>query len=284
MNKINITITSAILLFAACEEIGPAIDFTPVDETLIDTSYIELPAEAPQTKVVLLEDFTGVQCVNCPDAHEATAELLATYPDQLVVVAEHNYFAGPYSDSYQDLGTPEAEELDDYLGPAPAWPAGFVDRKDFGTGTLYTLFVSNYAVYVEDQLPLVPACNLYLEATYDDASAKALVKVTIKYTSDVTSVNHLSVMILENGIVDLQSTNDGIDAGYVHDHVLRDMLTPATGVLLNDELTAGRVFVKEFSISVPDTWDPDKLDIVAFVHNFSDTDKEVLQAASSHLE
>ena len=38
---------------------------------------------------------------------------------------------------------------------------------------------------------LVPACNLYLEATYDDASAKALVKVTIKYTSDVTSVNHL---------------------------------------------------------------------------------------------
>ena len=75
-------------------------------------------------------------------------------------------------------------------------------------------------------------------------------------------------MILKNGIVDLQSTNDGIDAGYVHDHVLRDMLTPATGVLLNDELTAGRVFVKEFSISVPDTWDPINWILWAFCAQF----------------
>ncbi|MFN3940866.1 MAG: hypothetical protein ACK4IY_09780, partial [Chitinophagales bacterium] len=139
--------------FSACTEIGPAIDFTPVDTSLTDTTYLETTPEVPQQRVVVFEDFTGVQCVNCPNAHEATAELLSAYPDQLIVIAEHNYFLGAYPESAEDYRIPEADELNNYLGPAFGWPAGVVDRYDFaGTGNLTTLLISNYAPYVEERL------------------------------------------------------------------------------------------------------------------------------------
>lgn len=268
---------------AACEEIGPDIDFTPPDLTLIDTTYVELTPETPADKVVLLEDFTGVQCVNCPGAHEEITEILGLYPGRVVTVAEHNYFAGPFSDSNEDYEIPEALELDDYLGPAPAWPAGFVDRKDFGTGVLYTLIVSNYKIYVEEQLLETAPCNVYIEPSYDSETRKAKVKVIVKYTTAVAEENHLSIMITENGIIDLQLALTGIDETYEHNHVLRDMFTPATGVNLDAEKIAGRVFEREFVLDIPEHWNTSELEITAFVHNFTTENKEVLQAAKVPL-
>lgn len=272
------------VFFSACEEVGPNIDFTIPDASLLDTTYVESTVEEPQQKVVFFEDFTGVQCVNCPTAHNKTEELLDLYPNQLTVVAMHNYFAGAYSDSNEDYTIPEANEINDYIGPAPAWPAGFIDRKDFGSGNLYTLLVSNYQVFVEEQLPLVPPCNIYVSSSYDAAERRALIKVTVKYTEATTLENHLSVMLLESGILDLQLTLSGIDEVYVHNHVLRDMLTPATGVNLVGDKEPGRVFEKEFAITLPANWQAEEMEVIAFVHNFDPENKEVLQSAKTYLE
>lgn len=272
------------LFFAACEEVGPNIDFTIPDASLLDTTYVESTVEEPQQKVVLFEDFTGVQCVNCPTAHTKTEELLDLYPDQLTVVAMHNYFAGAYSESNEDYTITEANEINDYIGPAPAWPAGFIDRKDFGSGNLYTLLVSNYQVFVEEQLPIVPPCNVYITSNYDAAERKALIKVTVKYTEATSLENHLSVMLVESGILDLQLTLTGIDDVYEHNHVLRDMLTPATGANLVGEKEPGRVFEKEFVITLPANWQADEMEVIAFVHNFNPDNKEVLQAAKTYLQ
>ena len=272
------------VFFSACEEVGPNIDFTIPDASLLDTTYVESTVEEPQQKVVFFEDFTGVQCVNCPTAHNKTEELLDLYPNQLTVVAMHNYFAGAYSDSNEDYTITEANEINDYIGPAPAWPAGFIDRKDFGSGNLYTLLVSNYQVFVEEQLPLVPPCNIYVSSSYDAAERRALIKVTVKYTEATTLENHLSVMLLESGILDLQLTLSGIDEVYVHNHVLRDMLTPATGVNLVGDKEPGRVFEKEFAITLPANWQSEEMEVIAFVHNFDPENKEVLQSAKTYLE
>lgn len=270
--------------FFSCTEIGPDIDFTPVDTSLTDTTYVETTAETPQQRVVLFEDFTGVQCVNCPSAHEATADLLNTYPDQLIVVAEHNYFLGAYPESAEDYRIPEADDLNNYLGPALGWPAGVVDRYDFaGTGNLTTLLISNYVPFVEDRLDEPTFCNVYITNSYDSDARKLNTLIKVVYTADIAIENHLSVMILESGIIDLQLGLSGIDENYVHDHVLRDMLTPSTGTTLSAEKNAGRVFEKEFSIVLPDNWNETNLEIVAFVHNFTNDNKEVLQGAKQKL-
>ncbi|MFN3939833.1 MAG: hypothetical protein ACK4IY_04555, partial [Chitinophagales bacterium] len=59
--------------------------------------------------------------------------------------------------------------------------------------------------------------------------------------------------------------------------------TPATGTSLSADKVAGRVFEKEFSIIFPDNWNENNIEIVAFVHNFANDNKEVLQGAKRKL-
>ena len=40
------------VFFSACEEVGPNIDFTIPDASLLDTTYVESTVEEPQQKVV----------------------------------------------------------------------------------------------------------------------------------------------------------------------------------------------------------------------------------------
>ena len=78
------------------------------------------PVETQQR--VLLTEFTGMKCVNCPRAAELAHSLLETYPDNFVVVAMHpasNHFTTP-EDPLYDLRCEEADEYYKYFGGAPS--------------------------------------------------------------------------------------------------------------------------------------------------------------------
>ena len=70
MKKLPLLALSAAAMFwlSACEEKGPLINFEdgPVAS---DTTYVAAP-ETPQTKKLLVEEFTGASCTNCPAAAE----------------------------------------------------------------------------------------------------------------------------------------------------------------------------------------------------------------------
>ena len=61
-------IAFALLFLVSCEEEPPGINYTPTkvafEETYIDASNVP----TPQLREVLVEDISGVRCVNCPDA------------------------------------------------------------------------------------------------------------------------------------------------------------------------------------------------------------------------
>ena len=69
-------ISCICLLLVGCDRISE-------DERLI----YEKPE--PAQRVVLLEDFTGQRCTNCPKATEVIAQLQETYGDALVAVGIH---------------------------------------------------------------------------------------------------------------------------------------------------------------------------------------------------
>jgi thiol-disulfide isomerase/thioredoxin len=270
-----------VTYLSCCNEVGPPIDFTPVDETLTDTTYVTDSVFTPQPKVVLLEDFTGQLCPNCPSAHVIIEEIIAEHGDAVAAVAHYNYFADISAEL--EYVTDEAIELGNYLGPVSAWPLGAVDRVDFGSGVL--ILKDLYAASVDAQLTTTPLCNIHLSTEYDAATRKLNVTVGVKYTADVFTANHLSVMLCENKIIDFQDeTSSGEIVMYEHNHVLRKMLTLATGNALNEENLMGRVYWKEFSITLPEDWVKENLDVIAFVHNFETDTKEVLQTALLHLD
>ena len=80
--KYMILLATAALLMTACDNVS-------LDERL---TYIE-PPEAG--RAVLIEDFTGQYCVNCPRATEEIERLVEEYGDSVVIaVAIHS---GPFS-------------------------------------------------------------------------------------------------------------------------------------------------------------------------------------------
>ncbi len=263
-----------VILINSCKEIGPPIDLT---ETVYET-YIETP-EAPQNKVVVIEDFTGAACVNCPLAHEAITEIISLHPGQIAAIAEYNYFADPLNID-EILVTQPAYDIDNnILGPINSWPASFVDRVDFDDDNLLAEVPDNLLPYTEQQLLLTPPCNIYLDKLFDDISRNLSLTLTIKYTEDITVPNNLSVVIAENGIIAAQITPTGEIPDYIHNHVMRAMLTFYSGDALPETNVAGRVYVFNYTYLLPAEWNAANMDIIAFVHNFDGDNKEILQGA-----
>lgn len=266
-------------LLQACKEINPPIDMTEsAYETGVGT------AESPDEKIVLIEDFTGAACPNCPDAHIAIENAYAAYPGQVVAIAEYNYFADPlYLD--QNMQTEEALLLDLYLGPAVGWPASIIDRKEFTGNDYLPEIPANVVPYCGDQIALTPPCNIEVSNTYDAGTRNLTVQVRIDYTSTIADANNLSVSLKESGIIAAQIDDNvgGEVEDYEHNHVLRKMLTNYSGTALPEENIAGRWYVFTFTYTIPANWNADNMAVVAFVHNTSPENKEVLQAAEAKV-
>ncbi|HMU68488.1 MAG TPA: Omp28-related outer membrane protein [Chitinophagales bacterium] len=280
--RINVLMLSVALLpfaFSSCDEVGPTIDLTDTEyETGVGTP------ETPQNKVVLIEDFTGAACPNCPDAHIAISDAISAHPGRVTAIAEYNYFADPLYIE-QNLTTTESYQLDDYMGPVVGWPASFIDRTDFEADGYIPEVPANIASYVNDQLALSSPCNIEITPTFDAATRNLHVLVKVAYTSDVTNVNHLSVALVESGIIAAQIDDNvgGEVEDYVHNHVLRKFLSFYLGEALPEENVAGRWYTFEYDYTLPDTWNADNMAVIGFVHNFETENKTVIQAAEADL-
>ncbi len=278
-------IALAILMtFTSCEEVGPTIDLSPDEEVV----YMADVVEAKQDRVVMVEEFTGVQCVNCPLGHEKTAEIVEENPGRVVAMAIHAGDLAGFLTGYseQEFVVEDSEELYTFLGII-AVPCAIIDRHVFeNESEIFSYNRSIWKTYVEERLTEPTKANLKIEANYNEAKDSLGVLVTVHYTEDVTEDNYISVGVIENKIVDAQKLpDDSVDDDYVHEHVLRDMLSPSNGKILiglDQPKPAGTTIEKAFGLSpVPDNWVLENSYIYAKVHGRGES-SDVLQAAEVH--
>jgi hypothetical protein len=277
---------SVIVLFSACtKEIGPAIDFSKVQAK--DTFYMA-PVENAQLKNVLIEEFTGVKCPNCPDGHNIVATIQNANPSRVIAIGYYPFGQAqtePLKDlTKADFRIADATELSTLLGGIQFLPIAAVDRKMFGGAilTARTLWSSN----VQARLAVATPINMQLSVNYDDASREAIIKTTLKYTSALSTKHNISLAIYENNLVDAQEYPTYIDSSYTFKHVLRDVITPVGGASILDSLTtkaAGLVFEKTILYTLPAKWNPSNCKIVAFVHDAAAT-KEVYQVIEKSVK
>ena len=83
MCRITILLLSLLPLLFSCDYIDENERFIVVD------SHFEQPDTESVVKNVLLEDFTGQRCVNCPRGSEVIEQLQEAYPERLIAVGIH---------------------------------------------------------------------------------------------------------------------------------------------------------------------------------------------------
>ncbi len=274
---------SMLLLMAACTEKGPDIQLTDQKQAFRDSTYVASDIESPQDKNVVLEEFTGVRCVNCPEADSLIQSLLKSR-DDLIVLSYHNSgFARPYGDD-RDLRCEEAGKLDEFLGPVSGRPSGTVDRTLFNGENDLMLETGKWANYISQRSQESSSVNISLKTRFANDTRKLSVEATIHYTASEDQPNRLTVGIVENGIQTTQLKSNGEkDTAYIQEHALLGTITPYKGTPLDAELERGRTFIKSFQQQFPEKWNVSNCQVVAFVAR-SGSSKSILHGIKKNIQ
>lgn len=264
-----------LVIFAACSEQVPEIPCLSCPEV-----NEPLP---PDQKKVLIEEFTGVRCVQCPAGSVEIESLLDFYGEGMVAVSIHaGFFSSPFTHSIFDLSTPEGEALNTFLDLPQGYPTASINRKLFQGEDDLQLDRNSWGGYIAQELEEQGEVNLKLGLTYNSGSRVLKVDTEIIPLADITGELRISLMLTETDIQDVQLTPDGEIDDYTHRHVLRDMLTPFNGEVINEAFVSETPIEKTHSITLNDTWVANNMEVIVFVHR-NGTNREVLQVETAHL-
>lgn len=290
MKKAIFLVAVGALFLASCDEKPPIINYS---ETVArDTTYTG-PVPATDPHHVMIEEFTGQSCSNCPSAHDLLHELAAANPNRVHIAGLYiNGLAQtiPMNGSTYDLRDATATDIGAsvYEGVG-AIPSGGVDRVKVSDKILLDKNV--WTSTLNSRLAIDDSLNLGVTSTWDDAKQQANIVVTITYTKSVYGRHNLSVMVVEDSMVDKQEKPLGVeDENYVFTNVFRGMVTavpwgdPILSAMAVKE--PGRVVQKVFTYKLKSKTpaiNPNHCKIIAFV-NGSGTNKEIYQSAESKLK
>jgi len=237
------------------------------------------PNPTDQQRHVLIEEFTGVRCVNCPAGSAAIETLRSIYGDQLIAVSIHaGFFAPPYPESTQDFRTTEGTNILSYLGEPLGYPTAVVNRKLFSGEPDLQTGQGQWPGFVAEEAALPPQVSIEIEKNYIPATRGLQVNIKLDALETIAENDlRLSVMITEDEVTDTQLTPAGKTNNYAHRHVLRAMMSAYDGLPLGESLELGDELSRSFNYALPLAWNAEKCHIIAFLHH-SSADKSVIQA------
>lgn len=254
-----------------------------IDDPIKDGVTPVLPDTNDVQRVVLLEEFTGVRCNNCPDAAKEAKRLRGIYGDQIVLVGIHaTSLAEPDAKHPVDFTTPEGDNLASFFN-LPGVPIGFMDRRGYtGSGGILKPY-NVWANEVQQALDEPVVANLAVSEESDNGN---ILKVSVDLTplADFTTRDiWMNVILLEDSIVAPQTLPDkSVQDDYVHNHVYRTSFNGAYGEPLNSSnWQQGTTVNKTFSVNFSSEWIKDNSEVVAYIYDHDNY--QVLQAAHIKL-
>lgn len=272
-----------LILFFSC-----FVFFTACNEKPVIVPQFEPPVSS---RVVLLEELTGVECQNCPQG-SAIAESLAesVFPGQVIVVGVHGGFlTDMLANSTYSFKNQDAIDLELYLKPWQGKPCASINRILFeGEDLLANNKPGEWQGLVNDVLQQPHQVEVVFSHEFDAVSGELTVNVGIAPLEDISQGEfRLTVMLTESHMIDPQKNGSEIEEDYEHNHVLRDILTNFDGDVIGNSLSKGTNLSRTITANIQEVvdgeWIPENMSIVVALANTGGTGKNVMQAAEAHL-
>lgn len=245
------------------------------------------PQPIEMKKNVLVEDFTGQNCVNCPTAAAMLHDLLGTkMGPHIVAVSVHGgAMALDVDKNPMGLATTVGQDYNTHFG-VQAWPSGMIDRTN-GQGQVGTpCDFTSWTAAIVSQLQKDLIANLDATTTYTPDTRQLSVDVTASAAGEEGNLDSgmsITVWLTESHITGMQLMPDGSrNTTYEHNHVLREALSTPYGdnIMTGTRHNDGTVSL-HYDYTIPTTYGrnkttvvPENMTVVAFITR---TSGEVLQ-------
>lgn len=248
LRSLIFTILPALALTACSDYADQADRLIPVDNDKLE-----------RNRNVLMIEFTGQMCVNCPTAHERIESYEKTFGENFIVVSIHGgtpqmgIDQGPMA-----LGTPTGVEYNNLFG-IESWPSAVIDWNSGNLGSNYGKWLTTLV----NRLAIPAEVDIDAKATFD--GSEITVTADMRSTQGTANANFL-VWLTESDIVKFQliPPSGTPNMNYVHNNVFRATLCGLRGDAVT--VTSDHALTETRAIATKSDWVPANMDAVVFVY------------------
>ncbi|HXC04377.1 MAG TPA: Omp28-related outer membrane protein, partial [Bacteroidia bacterium] len=242
-----------------------------------------------------IEDYTAVQCINCPKAAQEAELMRATYPGRIVSIGVHvGSLSAPLGSTFPyDFRTTAGNNYDTQFIQADAngLPSGMIDRWFSSSSPRSQSDQTQWPSYVSTRLAAPDTVDLQITNSYNAGTLTS--KVKVKFLTSHPSTYNLVALLTEDSIVspqkDIDSTAlpNSIVTHYMHRYSLRGAIdgntsgmgNPVTGLVGDSTTTTfNYTMPPSFNGMVPN---PNHCRVVAFIYDTNSG--EILQTEEQKI-
>jgi len=243
---------------------------------------------------VLVEDYTGHKCGNCPAAARELRKLDSIYSGKIIPLAVHAGFYATINSQYPtDLRSQAGTDYDNFFGNSIAGnPNGMVNRTGYGTSNLIKQW-SDWGSAAYAFFPIPADFKIEISNAYNAGTNQVTSTIITKMLNAVNGTYNLVVLMTEDSIVAEQidysiTSGSQLIPNYEFNHVLRGSMNSSWGSqLINGSKLAGDSLVTTISnFQLASNWKWKYCHVVAFIYDAvsgSPTQYEVLQVEMKEL-
>ncbi|MGB0881464.1 MAG: Omp28 family outer membrane lipoprotein [Vicingaceae bacterium] len=289
MKKIFYFLILSVAVIFGCDKIDTPLPFVEVDTSGIkwdDSLYTE---SAPGMRKIIIEEYTGHLCTNCPAGAKEVHRLDSIYEEQLIPVSVHaTSFAMPTGndvssppdgipDYTEDYRTEAGDEYATTFGVAGI-PKAAVSRLNNST----MVGISQWQIDIDGIKNDVPKVSIGLSTLYDDSTRTLKTYVSSEWLSSEAGDFNIQLYLVEDSVIgDQLDGSTHILQSYTHRHMLRKAINGTWGTQI-PSANQGDIFTTDISIELDPKWNKDHCIVVAYVYK-GNGDYEIIQAEELHI-
>lgn len=258
--------------FASCDKIDEP--YIKPGGTIVDTGET--------VRKVLLEEYTGHRCPNCPEGAAIAKQIQEIFGEQVIVMAVHagnfSYPIAPYTTDYR---TAAGSAWNSYFEVGnQGYPSGIINRQYFDGKII--LGKDSWAEIISGLVTTDADASITISPTYNETNRKLKLNIETEFLNDLEGEFWLQVCLLESGMISAQLNQSTMIEDYEHNHVLRQDINGIWGEILVSNVAVGEKYNKSYEeITLDENYVAENCSAVAFIYN-SET-KEIVQAEEVYI-
>ena len=234
----------------------------------------------PTGKMVLIKDFTGARCVNCPAAAEYAHNLQHQLDeDHIFIMSVHAGFLAQPMGQFPNFLTDEGTEWYNNHDSNPLFTVDHVALTDGNS-----LKVEQIDTPVVTALDEEQSFEIVIGRQFDPTSRQLQVNIQAVSLTDRDGHFFITACLVEDNIVGWQIIPGGTDKEYVFHNVFRGTLNGAYGESFeNHHVDSDDTFSFSYNTEINADYNADECYVVVYVYDRNQGDK-ILQTAVKKIK